>query len=69
VNNKQTQFQWDTGATCSMVKSKGYEALDSPPYQQTDTTLHSYGNTAMQVCGECYVTEPLVRLRKTIFDY
>lgn len=56
VNNKQTQFQWDTGATCSMVGNKGYEALGSPPYQQTDTTLHSYGNTAMQVRGECYVT-------------
>ena len=56
VNGIRTRFQWDTGASCSMVGMTGYKQLGSPPCQQTTTTLKAYGNSPLIVKGECYVS-------------
>ena len=55
VNGTQTKFQWDTGATCSMVGIEGYKQLGSPPCHATDITLRAYGNSALKVKSQCYV--------------
>ena len=63
VNGKQAKFQWDTGATCSMVGLVGYKQLGSPPCEPTDTTLHAYGNSSLKVKGQCFVD---VQLAQTV---
>lgn len=55
VNGVHTKFQWDTGATCSMVGLKGYQEIGSPACKPTTTTLHAYGHSALRVKGECQV--------------
>ena len=56
VNSTPASFQWDTGATCSMVGLRGYRQLGSPPCQPSDTTLRAYGNSALKVKGQCFVS-------------
>ncbi|XP_067940449.1 uncharacterized protein [Watersipora subatra] len=55
VNGRQAKFQWEPGATCSMVGLKGYQQLGFPPYQPSETSLRTYGNTALKVKGQCFV--------------
>ena len=56
VNSLPIKFQWDTGATCSMVGIQGYKQLGSPLCKPTATNLRAYGNSALKVKGECSVT-------------
>lgn len=55
INGYDTKFQWDTGATCSMVGLEGYKQLGSPPCHPTSTTLRAYGNSSLKVKGQCFV--------------
>lgn len=55
INGYDTKFQWDTGATCSMVGLEGYKQLGSPPCHPTNTTLRAYGNSSLKVKGQCFV--------------
>ncbi|XP_067949650.1 uncharacterized protein [Watersipora subatra] len=49
------KFQWDTGATCSMIGLEGYKQLGSPQLAETKTCVSGYGVRRLQVKGECYV--------------
>ena len=55
LNNKPTEMQWDTGATCSMINRDTYHTIGTPPITASNITLKSYGNTTIKVIGECVV--------------
>ena len=55
VNGRHVNFQWDTGATCSMVGLEGYEAIGSPPTFPTTCSLRTYSGQKLSVKGKCFV--------------
>ena len=55
VNGHRVHFQWDTGATCSMVGLDGHEAIGSPPIVPTTCTLRTYNGQNLPVKGKCLV--------------
>ena len=55
VNGISSRFQWDTGATCSMIGLQGFKQLGSPKLTETKTCISGYGDRKLQVKGECYV--------------
>ena len=56
VNGYPKKFQWDTGASCSMVGLAEYRAIGSPPLLSSSTQLRAYGGHAVPVKGKCLVT-------------
>jgi hypothetical protein len=55
VNGRDTEFQWDTGATCSMVGLAGHKRIGSPPLTPVQTCLKGYGEKKLDIKGECFV--------------
>ena len=55
VNGRHVNFQWDTGATCSMVGLEGYEAIGSPPIFPATCSLRTYSGQNLTVKGKCFV--------------
>ena len=55
INGKDAEFQWDTGATCSIVGLAGYKELGSPPLTPVQTCLKGYGEKKLEIKGECSV--------------
>ena len=65
VNGKDTVFQWDTGASCSLVGLREYRAIGSPSVQLVQTQLRAYGGQMVPVKGRCLVS---VTLNGKTFD-
>lgn len=59
VNGHKTNFQWDTGATCSLIGLQQYRALGSPRVQTVSTQLRAYGGQTVPIKGQCLVTVSL----------
>ncbi|XP_055909310.1 uncharacterized protein K02A2.6-like [Eupeodes corollae] len=51
VNQQPMLFQLDTGATCSLVGLKGYQALGNPPCEPTSRSLKAYGGVSVPIKG------------------
>jgi transposase InsO family protein len=59
VNGHDRTFQWDTGASCSLIGLQEYRAIGSPTIQPVPTQLRAYGGHTVPVKGQCFVTATL----------
>ncbi|XP_037828856.1 uncharacterized protein K02A2.6-like [Lucilia sericata] len=51
VNEHKLEFQFDTGASCSMIDLKSYNLFKKLPIYKTDIVLRAYGNQNIPVLG------------------
>ena len=55
INDREVHFQWDSGATCSMVGLRGYAEIGFPRMLPCSTSLKTYSGHTLPVKGQCHV--------------
>ena len=55
INDREVHFQWDSGATWSMIGLKGYAEIGSPRMLPCSTSLKTYSGHSLPVKGQCHV--------------
>ena len=56
VNGVNMEFQWDSGATCSIIGSETHRLIGSPLIHSVPSLLRTCGGHELPVKGKCYVS-------------